>query len=416
MFKEQLGKTMEVYINDMLAKSTKKEDHIGHLKEAFEILRQYRMKLNPKKYAFGITSGKFLGFLVSQRGIEVNPDQIRAIDAISEILTSKKQVQKLTGRVAALSRFISWSSDRCHKFFNVLRKDHRLQWNEECVDALRKPKMYLSSPPLLVKVDLGECLLMYLEVSEVAVSAVLVRENEGAFTQICKQEVIAFIWKNIICYFGIPKEINCDNGPQFVGKRTTEFFEKCHIKRILSMPYHPAGNGQAESSNKVILNILKKKLEDTKGLWLELLPKILWAYRTTPKTSTGEISYSLVYETDVVILVEVGEPSLRYSNESGPSNDESRLQNLDKVEELRDMAHIRMVAQKQQVERYYNKWAKVRPLKVGDYILKAKTQAAKDPNEGKLGTNWDGPYKITAAANKGAFQLETMEGKLTQNN
>ncbi|XP_070005336.1 uncharacterized protein [Nicotiana sylvestris] len=126
--------------------------------------------------------------------------------------------------------------------------------------------------------------------------------------------------------------------------------------------------------------------------------------------------YSLVYGTDAVIPVEVGEPSLRYSNESGTSNDESRLQDLDEVEERRDMTHIRMIAQKQQVERYYNKRAKVRPLKVGDYVLKAKTQASKDPNEGKLGTNWDEPYKIIAAANKGAFQLETMEGKQLQNN
>ncbi|XP_070022779.1 uncharacterized protein [Nicotiana sylvestris] len=124
--------------------------------------------------------------------------------------------------------------------------------------------------------------------------------------------------------------------------------------------------------------------------------------------------YSLVYVTGAVIPVKIGEPSLRYCNESGPSNDESRLQDLDEVEQRRDMAHVRMVDQKQQVEKYYNKKAKVRPLKVGDYILKAKTQAAKVPNEGKLGTNWDGPYKITATANKGAFQLETMEGKLLQ--
>nr|XP_009785389.1 PREDICTED: uncharacterized protein LOC104233660 [Nicotiana sylvestris]XP_016504969.1 PREDICTED: uncharacterized protein LOC107822895 [Nicotiana tabacum] len=114
------------------------------------------------------------------------------------------------------------------------------------------------------------------------------------------------------------------------------------------MPYHPAGNGQAESSNKTILNILKKKFEDAKGLWPELLPEVLWAYHTTPKTNTGEIQYSLAYGTDAVIRVEVGEPSLRYSNESGSSNDESRLQNLDEVEERSDMAHIRMVAQKQQ--------------------------------------------------------------------
>ncbi|XP_075076053.1 uncharacterized protein LOC142162898 [Nicotiana tabacum] len=128
------------------------------------------------------------------------------------------------------------------------------------------------------------------------------------------------------------------------------------------------------------------------------------------------MSYSLVYGTDAVIPVEVGEPSLRYSKESRTGNDESRLQDLDKVEKRRDMAHIRMVAQKQQVERYYNKRAKVRPLKVGDYVLKAKTQASKNSNEGKLGTNWDGPYKIVTATNKGAFQLETMEGKLLQNN
>ncbi|XP_075097812.1 uncharacterized protein LOC142175139 [Nicotiana tabacum] len=115
-----------------------------------------------------------------------------------------------------------------------------------------------------------------------------------------------------------------------------------------------------------MLNILKKKLEDAKGLRPELLPEVLWAYRPTPKTSTGEKPYSLVYGTDAVIPVEIEEPSLRYSNESGPSNDESRLQDLDKVEERKDMAHIRMVAQKQQAERYYNKKAKVRPHKVGD--------------------------------------------------
>ncbi|XP_075082904.1 uncharacterized protein LOC142166925 [Nicotiana tabacum] len=125
--------------------------------------------------------------------------------------------------------------------------------------------------------------------------------------------------------------------------------------------------------------------------------------------------YYLVYGIEAVIPVEVREPSLRYSYESGTSNDESRRQELDEVDERRDMAYIRVVAQKQQEERYYNKKARVRPLKVGDYILKAKTQVSKDSREGKLGTNWDGP-KIIAKANKGSFQLETMEGKLIPSN
>ncbi|XP_070055223.1 uncharacterized protein [Nicotiana tomentosiformis] len=135
-----------------------------------------------------------------------------------------------------------------------------------------------------------------------------------------------------------------------------------------------------------------------------------------PKTSTGETPYLLVYGTDAVIPAEVGEPSLRYSCEIRPQNDDSRMQELDEVEKRRDMAYVRMVAQKQQAERYYNKKAKIRPLKVGDYLLKAKTQASKYPREGKLGTNWDGPYKITAIANKGSFQLDTMEGKRLPNN
>ncbi|XP_070036044.1 uncharacterized protein [Nicotiana tomentosiformis] len=200
------------------------------------------------------------------------------------------------------------------------------------------------------------------------------------------------------------------------GKKVIEFFERWHIKKILSTPYHPAGNGQAESSNKSIQGIMKKKLENAKGLWPELLPEVLWAYRTIPMMSTGETPYLLVYGTDAVIPVEVGEPSLIYSHKSGPRNDESRMHDLDEADERRDMAYIRMVAQKQQAEHYYNKKAKIKPLKVGDYVLKAKTQASRDPREGKLGTNWDGPYKITATAGKGSFQLETMEGKRLPNN
>nr|XP_016484073.1 PREDICTED: RNA-directed DNA polymerase homolog [Nicotiana tabacum] len=136
MFKDHLRKTMEVYIDDMLVKSVKAEDYINHLKEAFDILKLCEMKLNPEKCMFGATYGKLLGFLVSQRGIEVKPDQIKAIEGIPELLTTKRQVQRFTGRIIALSRFISWSCDRCHKFFGVLKKDNDLEWTPECVQAL----------------------------------------------------------------------------------------------------------------------------------------------------------------------------------------------------------------------------------------------------------------------------------------
>ncbi|KAL0453524.1 UNVERIFIED_CONTAM: Transposon Ty3-G Gag-Pol polyprotein [Sesamum latifolium] len=121
MFREQIGKTMEVYIDDMLVKSKRKEDHAQDLQECFGVLRRFGMKLNPAKCTFGVHRGKFLGFMISQRGIEVNPKKIKAILEMQPPKNIRK-VQRLTGRLAALNRFISQSSDRGLPFFKVLKK------------------------------------------------------------------------------------------------------------------------------------------------------------------------------------------------------------------------------------------------------------------------------------------------------
>jgi len=84
------------------------------------------------------------------------------------------------------------------------------------------------------------------------------------------------------------------------------------IKRILSTPYHPSGNGHAKSTNKTIILYLKKRLNDAKGKWREILPEVLWAYRRTSKSSTGATPFSLVYGAEALIPVEVGEPSIRF--------------------------------------------------------------------------------------------------------
>ena len=116
MFQKQIGTTMEVYIDDMLIKSTTVELHIAHLSETFQILREYNMKLNPAKCAFEVSAEKFLGFIVNNRGIEANQDKIKAVlDMPSS--SSIKEVQRLTGRIAALSRFVSRASDKCQPFF-----------------------------------------------------------------------------------------------------------------------------------------------------------------------------------------------------------------------------------------------------------------------------------------------------------
>ena len=134
------------------------------------------MKLNPNKCVFGVTTGKFLGFMVSQRGIEVNLEKIRAI---MELAPPKmvKEVQSLNGKIAALNRFLSKVRDKCLPFFCVLKKS--FEWMDECQQAFKSLKLYLSSPLLLSPSKLGEELYLYLAVSQAAISATLVREEDG---------------------------------------------------------------------------------------------------------------------------------------------------------------------------------------------------------------------------------------------
>ena len=166
---------MEVYIDDMLVKSTAAKFHIAHLSETFQILRNYNMKMNPAKCALGVSAEKFLGFIVNHRGIEANPDKIKAVlDMPSPSVI--KEVQSLTGRIAALSRFVSRASDKCQPFFQVLKK--AFQWDTKCEEAFSALKTYLSSPPILVSPIEGELLTLYLAVLVFSTSAVLIRDKE----------------------------------------------------------------------------------------------------------------------------------------------------------------------------------------------------------------------------------------------
>ena len=175
MFQKQIGTSMEVYIDDMLVKSTMAKLHIAHLTEAFQILKEYNMKLNLAKCAFGVSTGKFLGFIVNNRGIEANPNKIKAMLDMP-LPSSIKEVQRLTGRIAALSRFVSRASDKCQPFFQVLKK--AFQWDAHCEEAFTALKTYLSSPPILVSPSEGELLTLYLAVSDFSTSAVLIRDKD----------------------------------------------------------------------------------------------------------------------------------------------------------------------------------------------------------------------------------------------
>ena len=164
-----------MYVDDMLVKSLCENDHLDDLRETFNTLRSYNMKLNSNKCAFEVTAGKFLGFMVSQRGIEVNLEKIWAVMELEPPKTVK-EVQSLNGKIATLNRFVSKAINKCLPFFRTLRKS--FEWTGECQKAFKDLKKYLSSAPLLSLSKLGEELYLYLVVSQVAVSTVLVREED----------------------------------------------------------------------------------------------------------------------------------------------------------------------------------------------------------------------------------------------
>ena len=177
MFVHQLGRNVQVYVDDMLVKSVHKNDYLNDLQETFNTLRSYNMKLNPSKCVFGVAAGKFLGFMVSQRGIEVNPEKVQAILELEPPRTVKA-VQSLNGKVAVLNRFVSKATDKCLPFFRVLKKS--FEWTDECQKAFEDLKKYLSFPPLLSPSIPGEELYLYIVVSQAAASATLVRDEGGS--------------------------------------------------------------------------------------------------------------------------------------------------------------------------------------------------------------------------------------------
>ena len=178
MFKDKIGKTMEVYINDMVVKSKKPEEHVQNLAKVFEILRYHKLCHNASKCAFRMGSEKFFGYMTTCKGIEVNPNQIRAIQQFSSPNNPKK-VQKLTGMLATLNCFVSRSAGGCRPLFQLLKKWMGFKWTPKCSEAFQNLKQYLVSPSILSSLKLEENLYIYLVVSNDAVSVVLIRVQKG---------------------------------------------------------------------------------------------------------------------------------------------------------------------------------------------------------------------------------------------
>jgi hypothetical protein len=175
----QLGCNTSAYVDDIVIMSEREQDHIVDLTETFDNMRRNGLKLNPEKCIFGIRKGQLLGCMVSKRGIQANPQKIEALRRMQPP-SSRKEVQRLTGRIASLDRFISKAAERSLPFFKVLRANSTFQWGPEQQQAFDDLKKYLEDSAVMTKPSPKAELLLYIAATDSAVSAVLMEERKEA--------------------------------------------------------------------------------------------------------------------------------------------------------------------------------------------------------------------------------------------
>ena len=142
LFHDMIHHEIEVYMDNMIARSQTEEEHLDQLQKLFERPKKYKLRLNPNKCTFGVQSGKLLGFIVSNKGIEVDPAKVKAIQEMLAPCT-EKEVRGFLGRLNYIARFISHLTATCEPIFKLLKKDQVVKWNEECQVAFDKIKEYL---------------------------------------------------------------------------------------------------------------------------------------------------------------------------------------------------------------------------------------------------------------------------------
>ena len=231
---------------------------------------------------------------------------------------------------------------------------------------------------------------------------------------ITEQKIRNFVWRAIICRFGIPRALVSDNAKQFDNANFRDFCAELGIKNYYSSPAHSQSNGQAEVTIKTLKAALKTKLENLKGKWVEYLPEVLWTYRTTQKSAIQETPFALAFGTEVVAPVEVGLKCPRIELVAVEHNDEALRLNLDLLDEKREQVLRRTEDYQRKTAKYYNQKVKPRSYMPGDLVLKKLLPARKNPAYGKLGPNWEGPYIVYRVVRPGNYELQTEEGKILQ--
>ena len=230
-----------------------------------------------------------------------------------------------------------------------------------------------------------------------------------ALARIRETEMIQFFMEFIVFRFGVPRIVVTDNGTQFTGKDFETTLTQLEIKHIKSSVAYPQANGPVEITNKIILQGLKKRLLDAKTDWVDELPNVLWGYRTTPCSTTGETPFRMVYGTEAVLPLEISMGSARVQHFSPQSSEEGLKANIDLIEETRSKAQFKVAQYQQKKASYFNSKVKTREFQVNSLVLR-EAAASMPAKASKMSAPWEGPYKVIQVVRPGTYRLTNMDG------
>ena len=229
------------------------------------------------------------------------------------------------------------------------------------------------------------------------------------------KEVIDFILVHIIHRFGIPQTLTTDQGSSFVSHQVREFAESLKIKLLNSSPYYAQANGQAESSNKILIKLIKKKIEEYPKRWHEVLSEALWAHRISKHGATKVTPYELVYGQEAVLPVEVNLDALRLARQNDLSAVDYHDLMMDRIDEVTDerIKALREIEKdKLRVAKAYNKKVKEKSFQIGDLVWKTILPiGSKDNKFGKWSPSWDGPYKVIEIVPGNSYFVQNLHGE-----
>lgn len=188
------------------------------------------------------------------------------------------------------------------------------------------------------------------------------------------------------------------------------FCKDNEIKLSFTSVYHPQTNGQVESTNKTLVKILKRKVDENPKEWADLIPEVLWAYRRTIKTANGNTPFRLAFRIETIAPCELVWPSTRILLYDESSNEEKLSENEENLENIREETEIKEVAYKRKLERNFNRTVKEKKLAPGDLVLRNAHLTMTEQSKGKLSKNWEGPYIIKEEWKPGTFKLVKEDG------